>query len=284
MTTPESLADHFIDNLQSLPPAPRILPELLELLQDAESNGGRIADLIALDPALTARTLKVCNSAKHRGNQPVHDLAGAVLRLGFSQIYQIVAGLIGQRTMSSAQPGYGIGAGELWQHSAATAVAGRVLAPDIGLDSNLLFTAALLHDLGKLALSATLQDRYDEVTARTASTSRSLLEVEQELLGTDHAVIGGRLLERWSFPQELCEAVRHHHDPAQARNHPGLAAGVHLADMLAHLVGFGFGHYAYAIRAHPESLSLLKLSATDIEPLIVKTQSAMSEFELLKTR
>jgi putative nucleotidyltransferase with HDIG domain len=186
--------------------------------------------------------------------------------------------------MSSAQPGYGIGAGELWQHSAATAVAGRVLAPEIGLDSNLLFTAALLHDLGKLALSATLQDRYDEITTRTAATNRSFLEVEQELLGTDHAVIGGRLLERWSFPQELCEAVRHHHDPLQSKNHAAVAAGVHLADMLAHLVGFGFGHSAYAIRAHPESLSLLKLAASDIEPLIVKTQSAMSEFELLKTR
>lgn len=282
MTTPESLADGFIDSIRSLPPAPQILPKLLELLQDADANGGRIADLIALDPALTARTLKVCNSAQHRGNQPVRDLNGAVLRLGFSQIYQIVAGLIGQQTMSGAQPGYGIGAGELWQHSAVTAVAGRVLAPEVGVDANLLFTAALLHDLGKLALSTTLQDRYDEISALTGSTGRSFIEVEQDLLGTDHAVVGGRLLERWSFPQELREAIRHHHDPARSKTHPTIAAGVHLADMLAHLVGFGFGHCAYAIRARPESLDLLKLSPHDVERLIVKTQSAVAEFDLVK--
>ncbi len=282
MTTPESLADQFIDTLRSLPPAPQILPKLLELLQDTDSNGGRIADLIALDPALTARTLKVCNSAQHRGNQPVRDLNGAVLRLGFSQIYQIVAGLIGQQTMSGPQPGYGIAAGELWKHSAATAVAGRVIAPEVGVEPNLLFTAALLHDLGKLALSSTLKDRYNDIAALTESTGRSFIEVEQELLGTDHAVVGGRLLERWSFPKELQEAVRHHHDPARSETHPTLAAGVHLADMLAHLVGFGFGHCAYAIRARPESLSLLRLSPPDIERLIVTTQSAMADFDLLK--
>ncbi len=282
MLRPDSLADRFIDSIESLPPAPQILPELLGLLMDADSNSDRITRLIAHDPALTARTLRVCNSARFRGNQPVQDLEGAVLRLGFNQLYQIVAGLVGKQTVGGAQPGYGIAQGELWKHSAATAVAGKVLAPEVGLDPNLLFTAALLHDLGKLALNTTLHRRYDEIVALIDATGRSFLEVEQELLGTDHARVGGRLLERWNFPENLSQAIRFHHDPTQAGSHQRLAAGILLADMLAYLTGYGFGHFAFAVRARPEILPILNLQPQDIERLIASTQTAVSEFELLK--
>lgn len=282
MSHPDPQADRFIDSIESLPPAPRILPELLGLLQDADSNADRITKLIAHDPALTARTLKLCNSARFRGSQPVHDLQGAVLRLGFNQLYQIVAGLVGKQTVSGAQPGYGIAQGELWKHSAATAVAGKVLAPEVGLDPNLLFTAALLHDLGKLALNTTLHQRYDEIVALIDATGRTFLEVEQELLGTDHARVGGRLLARWNFPESLREAIRFHHDPTQAGSHQRLAAGILLADMLAHLTGYGVGHFAFAVRAHPEIHPILNLGQQDIERLIASTQTALGEFELLK--
>lgn len=282
MSHPDPLADQFIDSIDSLPPAPRILPELLNLLQDPDSNADRITRLIAHDPALTARTLKLCNSARFRGGQPVQDLQGAVLRLGYTQLYQVVAGLVGKQTVSGAQPGYGIGQGELWKHSAATAVAGKVLAPEVGLDSNLLFTAALLHDLGKLALNTALHQRYDEIVATIEATGRSFLEVEQELLGTDHARVGGRLLERWNFPENLREGIRFHHDPTRAGSHQRLAAGILLADMLAHLAGYGVGHFAFAVRAHPEILPILNLGQQDIERLIASTQTAVSEFELLK--
>jgi HD-like signal output (HDOD) protein len=150
------------------------------------------------------------------------------------------------------------------------------------LDANLLFTAALLHDLGKLALNTALHQRYDEIVATIEATGRSFLEVEQELLGTDHARVGGRLLERWNFPENLREGIRFHHDPTRAGAHQRLAAGILLADMLAHLAGYGVGHFAFAVRAHPEILPILNLGQQDIERLIASTQTAVSEFELLK--
>jgi len=255
---------------------------LLFLLADGQANSDRVAELITFDPALTAKVLQVCNSALFRGAEPVHDLPGAITRLGFSEIYQIVAAVAGEQTLGGMQRGYGIGQGELWRHSAVTAVAGKVMAREAGTDENLLFTAALLHDLGKLALSTALESNYAEVARQTEEANRSFLEAEQDILGTDHAEVGGRLLEKWKFPEYLVQAVRHHHDPMQAKPHEVLTAGVHLADMLAHLLGHGYGHHAYAVRARTESLALLEFTAKDVEQLVIKTQAALESSRLLK--
>ena len=161
------LPDQFIDSIKSLPPAPRILPELLALLADPDTDGERVAQLIKYDPALTAKVLQVCNNAHFRGREPVQGLLQAVSRMGFGAIFQVVAGTVGERTLGGAQSGYGIGQGELWQHAAVAAVAGQVIARETGLNENLLFTAALLHDLGKLALSTALEGAYLEVVRQT---------------------------------------------------------------------------------------------------------------------
>jgi putative nucleotidyltransferase with HDIG domain len=205
-----------------------------------------------------------------------------VFRLGFDEIYQIVACAVSEASLGRPQAGYGIGQGELWRHSAVAALASKVIAVKTGMNENLLFTAALLHDLGKLALSAALEGTYDEVVRQTESGSHSFLEAEQTILGTNHAEVGGRLLERWQFPDNLVRAVCHHHDPMRSKTHTALAAGVHLADVLAHMLGHGYGHNAYAVRAQRETLALLELTARDVQELLLMSQTAVENFELLK--
>lgn len=282
MSAVATTADRFIDATESLPPAPRILLELLTLIGDNEADSTRVAELIALDPALTARVLRLCNSVFFRGAEPVRDLDSAVLRLGFNEVYQIVAWAINERLMSGAQSGYGFGQGDLWRHTAVAALAGKILARRAEANPNLLFTATLLHDIGKLALNAALEEDYAEVARQTEVEGRSFLEAEQAILGVNHAQVGGRLLERWEFPADLVEAVQHHHDPLQAGPHQVLAAGVHLGDMLAHLLGYSYGHHSMAVRAQSDALRLWELNALDVEQLLLETQAVTDEIELLK--
>jgi len=254
--------DAIIDRVTSLPPAPRILPDLLTALHKEEVDAAEVVRLIKFDPVLTAQVLR---------------LSQAVTRIGMNEIYRLVAGVIGERTLGAAQRGYGIEQGELWKHSAVTAVVAQTIVRELGGDESLVFTAALLHDIGKLVLSSALEAAYAEVIAKTETGECSFLEAERAILGVDHAAIGGRLLSRWNFPEQIVRAVWHHHDPAQARPAEQLAAYVHLGDLLAHLLGHGYGIQAYAVRSRPEALAILGLRPGDVEPLLLKAAERVEE-------
>ncbi len=275
------VADQLINRVKMLPPAPRILSELLNLLRDEDVAVERIVQLITFDPALTAKVIRRCNSAAFAGTEPVHNLSEAVSRLGFNEIYRLVAAVVSESMLQAPQRGYGIATGELWHHSVTSALAARVTAAATGVNENLAFTAALLHDIGKLVLSELLERSYDQVMQETGASGHSFLEAEQILLGTNHAEIGGRLLERWNFPQNLVFAVRHHHDPCAAAPHEQLAACVYMSDMIAHCLGEGHGHQAFAVRGRAEALELLEITAVELDGLLLQTALAVKQAAML---
>ena len=96
--------DDYIDKVKSLPPAPRILPELLTLLRQDDVDSDRVVKLIAFDPAITAAVLRLCNSAYFAGASPASDLQEAVTRLGFKQVYQLVAAVTGSKSRATSRP------------------------------------------------------------------------------------------------------------------------------------------------------------------------------------
>jgi len=275
-------ANDYIREASALPPAPKVVAALLPLLDQEDIDASRIVELVAIEPALTAKLLQDCNSVSAGLKQPVHDLAEAVVRLGFNDIYRRVISIVSQGALSSEQGGYGIAAGELWVHSAASALAAKVLAQNMGANESLVFTAALLHDIGKIVLSKSLERSYAAIIAQTETNGCSWIEAERQLLEVDHCEVGGKLLEKWNFPANLVTAVRHHHDPAAAHPHHQLAAFVHLGDVIAHLMGFGFGHAAYAVRPQPEALRILELTQRDIEALVLEADAAIRKASWLK--
>ena len=264
--------DEYINKVKNLPPAPRILPELLTLLRKENVDSSRVVQLISYDPAITASLLRLCNSALFAGSSPATDLDQAVQRLGFRQIYTLVAAISGARALSPAQKGYGINAGELWKHSVTSAVAGQLIArsqddPDEGL----VFTAALLHDLGKIVLADALEHIYAKLVEESRAQQSAMIETEKRLLGVNHAEIGGRLLTRWKFPENLVAAVAHHHQPKDAGTHTRLAAYVYLGNMVAYFMGHGYGHQAFAMRGRSEALEILGLEDGAMAGFMIQT-------------
>lgn len=263
--------DDYINKVKQLPPAPKVLPQLLLLLGKEDVDSSRIVDLITYDPALTMAVLQLCNSAYFGMSTPVADLQEAVTRLGFRQVYQLVAAVSGSRALAPAQKGYGIEHGELWKHSVSTAVAARLIASDLGDDESLVFTAGLLHDIGKIVLSEALDHIYVRLMEETERNQQSMLEAEKKLLGVQHAEIGGRLLARWKFPANLVAAVWFHHLPQAAQPHDRLAAYVYLGNMVAHFMGHGYGHQAFALRGRAEALKILDLKAETLPHYMIRT-------------
>jgi putative nucleotidyltransferase with HDIG domain len=263
--------DDYINRVQHLPPAPKILPQLLALLNRDDVEASQVVDLMMYDPSLTAAALQLSNNAFFAGASPATDLSEAVARLGFNRVYQLVASVSGSRALSPPQKGYGINEGELWKHAVTTAVAGQLIAKELGEDQNLVFTCCLLHDIGKVILASALEHIYEKMIDDVERNQQSLLETEKRLLGVQHAEIGGRLLARWKFPPNIVAAVWFHHDPSLAGQHQKLASFVYVANMVAYFIGHGFGHHAFAMRGRAEALQILGIRGEDLPRYMIQT-------------
>ena len=251
--------DDYIDRAEHLVPAPPILPQLIPLLNKADVDNRRIVDLISYDTSLTASVLRVCNSAFYSRGTPIDNLLSAVTRLGSREVYQIVVLTVGAM-FSIGQKGYGIEECDLWQHSVTTAVAAQLIAREAGEQENTAFTAAVLHDVGKIILSASLADCYEKFVG-AIEHGASLIDAEENNFGCQHAEVGARLLERWNLPAHLAEVIRHHHQPLTDSEHQRLTACVHLGNSIAYLMGYGYGDPAFAISTVDGTLNMLRIPA-----------------------
>ncbi|HEX7652830.1 MAG TPA: HDOD domain-containing protein [Verrucomicrobiae bacterium] len=223
----------LLREVKDLPPAPQVLPKVLQALEDEQTTLEEVGELIALEPVLTARLLHYCNSAYFRGAEPVSNVPEAIGRVGFQTIFAIVAAASG-KTLFKMAPDSGVDVAVLWKHSIVTAFSCKFIAEDLELDANTLFTAGLLHDLGRVALAKSKGSAYgkllnDETSLETA------VQREKAAYGFHHADVGACLLENWRLPGSLVQSVRYHHQPAAAGPHKKLAASVCAGNALAHL-------------------------------------------------
>jgi putative nucleotidyltransferase with HDIG domain len=272
--------DDCINRVHELPPAPELLPELLRLLSQPNVDNAEIVGLMTYDPALTAKVLQLCNSASFAPATPVVSLSEAVVRLGFEQVYRLVAVVsIAQTLRLKREPRpHEIG---LWRHSVAAAIAARLIAQELGDDRNLVFTAALLHDIGKLILAEAFGDTYAKLVQEVEQNQYWLLETEKRVLGVEHAEVGARLLARWRFPISLATAVCFHHYPESAAPYERLAAYLQLGDLIAYLLGYGCGEQALVLRGRDQALRILRLKADSFPTLMLRAQSEFNAVEAL---
>jgi putative nucleotidyltransferase with HDIG domain len=273
--------DDYISKVRYLPPAPRVVPELMKLLNQPDIDSDKVVKVISLEPSLTANVLRVCNSAYFAAALPTTDLQEAITRLGFQQVYRLAAAATGAKLFATPQRGYGLKHGELWKHSVAAAVAAQSMARKLGDDDNVAFTATLLHDIGKVILAQSVDDVYARLFREAELNQLSLVEAEKKLLGVNHAEVGGQLLARWRFPNNIVAAVTFHHAPSAAGGHQRLASYVYLGNMIAYFMGFGYGHLAFALRGRGEALSILGLAPESIPQFMMETFEQMHVIETL---
>jgi HD-like signal output (HDOD) protein len=222
----------------NFPTPPVIVVRMVQLLAQDNITSEEIGAAMALDASMAARVLHLANSVAVGGSTQVESIPEAVLRVGVDGVRDIVFALAMVGAMRPAHFDYR----PFWRHSLAVAFTAQALqARALKLTEPFpeTYAAGLLHDLGMLVLDRALGDRYREVLDAARTTSRPLLDVEHEMLGTDHAQAGGRMLEIWRFPDLLVDAVRNHHKP-WASGHV-VTHLVHLADFVCNHQGIHHG-------------------------------------------
>lgn len=239
----------IIDGIDRLPVLPATTVRLVHLLNDRTATIEQILEVIQYDQNLTVQILKLCNSAYFGLIRKIRSLREAVIYLGSKNVMEIVLGIHCNGLLQQPQNGYGLLAGMLWRHSTAVALATERLVPTRraeDLSTGILFTAGLLHDVGKVILDQVLAESFNQVLDHLARNPMPFDQAERQILGFSHAEVGAMIMQHWQFPAEIAAVARYHHDPAaydgaepQTRR---LIDLVHLADCLVLSLGIGLGH------------------------------------------
>jgi HD-like signal output (HDOD) protein len=275
-------ADHYIDRVSDLPPAPTIAVELLGLFNDPDHDIDKVVDLISHDPGLTVAILKRCNSAALGGSEAASDMFEAVTRLGFYEVHCVVASLVGARAMAVGKSKGVVDATSLWRHSVVTAVAAATLAKRLQTAEATAFTSGLLHDVGKLVFASVESATYAELINQKGSFGSGLAEAEQTAFGVTRASIGARLLTRWGLPANVAGAAGLHHG-ARARGEPfgQLATTVGLASDLARQMLSQKLPGSDLLSSRPDAMILFQLTEDNVPTLISQVQKDLQRVQAL---
>ncbi|HOO44895.1 MAG TPA: HDOD domain-containing protein [Deltaproteobacteria bacterium] len=252
---------------------PYVIHEILDVTSGKNSSASDLTEIIESDPALTVRILSVANSPYYGFVKKISTISHAVVVLGFQEIQNIALSMSVIQMFDRKGSEF---TEKLWRHSFAVGVTTRMMANCLNcrMDGK-YFVGGLLHDVGKIFLSQYLTERFTEMLSvmEGKDNIRSYHALEDEYFGISHAEIGGRLLESWMFPQEICDAVAFHHNPSGVGDDPVFAAFVHIADILCTVKGISPLKEDYFLTIQKSILPVLQglkdnLSTDDLVNLI----------------
>jgi putative nucleotidyltransferase with HDIG domain len=224
--------DDVIGKLQDLPSLPAVVMELLTSIDQEDVDISVLARKVSHDQALTAKTLRLANSSTYGLQVKVTTIQQAITFLGFQTTRNLITAAAVTGCFSAGQCA-GFDDKAFWRHSIATAACARVLARRMRFNQDYAFTAALLHDIGRLVLVSTYPLRYAEVLAWRAIHDCELIEAERAVLGIDHVMAGVALAERWNFSETMRLGIAWHHEPERA-GAGFLATIIHVANAIVH--------------------------------------------------
>lgn len=222
----------IVDSVRDLPTPPVVIMDILNNIDKDDLDIGELTSKVNQDPALTAKTLRIANSAYYASMVKVTTLQQAVSLLGISSLRQIILNV----ALSGCFPENncaGFSHKAFWLHSNGVAQIAKLLARRVSFNQDIAYTAGLLHDIGILVLVTRHSQAYQQVLQWQQAQNSSTLLAERAVTGTDHCVAGRELGLHWNFSDPIVNAISGHHDPLQ----PGLgflAGLIHAADALAH--------------------------------------------------
>ncbi len=235
-----------LDSIQDIPTLPSIANKVIQAINDPQSNAKVIADIVKNDPALTARLLKIGNSAFYAGYSPCTNVQNAIARMGLIQIKRLVFSIsILDAFTKYSTAGFEIK--DFWKHSIAVAYNTRVIGKLAGFrDTEELFTAGLLHDLGILIIIKYMPEMFDAIMKKKAKNPDvSFYQCERSDFPVSHCEIGSWLSVRWQMSREIQSVIFNHHQPPVnstifEKEVVMFSAVVHLADAFSGFIGAGF--------------------------------------------
>jgi HD-like signal output (HDOD) protein len=260
--------EDLVKGMVKLVSLPHVCIRVNMMVDDPDFSITDIGAVISQDASLTARLLKIANSAFYGFPNKIETVSRAVTVLGTRELRDLIVGVSAVRTFAHI-PVDLANMASFWRHSIYCGIVCRLLAARCSiLHTERLFIAGLLHDLGQLIVFHKLPDFSRRALRRCELTGQPFYEVEREKLGFDHGDVGAELMKYWQLPQSLQESIKYHHNPNAAEQNPLEAAIVHLADIITHIAELELNREERIQRIDPFAWQITKLSEDVIDQVI----------------
>jgi len=261
----------ILKSIDTIPAFPATGNKVAQLLSKADYSVLQVANVIKFDPSITANILKMANSAYFGSQHKISTINDAVMYLGQKNLLRAIQTAGISKYYKKGSSGYFDNATDLWEHSVAVALMSQILSKKITGDENTtLYTASLLHDVGKIIMGEFVRDEMKKITMLVSAHGMSFLEAEETVLGINHADLGGKIAEHWNFPIEIREAIAFHHRPdLLAKEDKIMPWIVYMADEACLMMGIGSSIEGLAQRAVGELLKKFNLRMRDLEKSMV---------------
>jgi putative nucleotidyltransferase with HDIG domain len=226
-------------NIYNLPPIPKVISEALRLFENNNTNVSEINRVISKDQSLVSKILLVANSPFYGLQRKVTSVEFAILILGFAEIKNIISVLSLIEAFKNKSDVY-LNQKTFFLHSFLTGTLTKNIAENLGFpNSSEAFVAGFLHDIGISIIHKFFHSNFIAICDLVQTANISYNEAELEILGMTHAQIGNFLVDRWNFPETICDGILNHHNPENSKNSQVLSSIIHLADYMTQVLEMG---------------------------------------------
>ena len=269
--------EKVLASAERLPPFPNVIGKLMPLIEKM-APVNEIEAVIKYDQVITARVLALSQSPYYARRQSVHSLRDAIICLGQRQLIQVITIACSARYFRGDGSGYDLREGELWQHSVAVALMAEMVAQRTGLrDIFTVYTAALLHDIGKTLLNLHVSNYFDTILPLIQKQKMRFVDAERQVFGIDHQELGATIAQRWRFPSEVVTSIGYHHYPKEAKENRDLAATVYVANRMVSGMGIGCGVDGFLQPNQDEVFMELGITTRMVEQFMANLFEALEE-------
>lgn len=268
-TTSDEKILKAVQQISQIATLPEVTAKIIQIVEDPKSTAKDLQNLIKHDVALSAKILKVVNSAFYGLPRQVSSVDRAIVLLGLSTVKNIAVATSVTKLFTGQEIGGSFTFKDLWQHSLACGVFCKLIAQAKGLEnSDEIFVAGLMHDLGIIVEKQVYGKQLAEMVGQAQAIKASLWEVEQDMLGADHQAFGTALAAKWKFPHLFQLTTGYHHHPFKAsEQHHDVTAIAHLADVLANKKQIGL-HFD-SVHYEPEAVTKLGLKDEQLGEIFI---------------
>ncbi len=255
---------------------------ILKVVNDIKSDAKDLEDVIKLDPPLVARVLKVANSAYYASREKISDINQAIVRIGFEMMKYIALGQKVRNIFDKGELINGYSRVGLWKQSITVGLLCRLIFEKQSIEGEEnIYTAGLLHNIGIIAIDQLLPDEFGIILEKTKNENKNLVQVENDVLGYNHAELGMTITQQWDFPADLISVVGYHHYPADVdEKYLTQTSILYAADYICHEHCFGYCDTPFRDETvFQECLNNIGLQPESLDEILVDLKKEIAKVE-----
>lgn len=280
MAMEKSKLKELIAKIEKLPTLPVVVARINAMVQNPKTSAREVGQAIATDPSLSARVLRLVNSAFFGFPSQISSVSHATTILGFNAIQNLaLSATVFQLFRDGGEELFDRRA--FWEHSLGVGVISRILAEKVRYpEKEEAFTAGLIHDVGKIVLDQFVHEEFRAVMNMVRANDMLLYEAESKILGLNHANVGYILSQKWNLPKKIQEPLSYHHAPGLSKYNPQLTGIVHLADILCRALKYGNGGDNKVPQLDRAAVADFKIGSSDIEQIKTMADKEIEKAEV----